>query len=159
MLDSFANSNPVETFTLSFVLSVVVVSIAFVVCKSRWGTLENLIRWYLLLAGGVLIVAILVCSVNAVPLVPGFYLCLRGHAPGLTLLAAHTLILILYIDNRHSQKISLSVRTNLLARAFILLVAFLYVLPEYHLLFPAIAAITIPLVLVIRKDSQLNNAK
>ena len=159
MLDTFANGNPVETFILSFALSIVVVSIAYVVCKSRWGTLENLIIWYLILAGGVLLVAMLVCSSTAVPLVPGFYLCLRGYAPGLTLLAAHTLILLLYIDNRHSQKVSLSVRTNLLGSALILLTAFLYVLPEYYLLFPAIAAITTPLWLVVSKDSQLNNKK
>lgn len=78
MLDTLADSNPVETFALSFVLSIVVVSIVIVVCKGRWGTLENLIIWYLLLAGGMLIVATIVCSRNAVPLVPGFYLCLRG---------------------------------------------------------------------------------
>ena len=70
-------------------------------------------------------------------------------------MAAHTLVLLVFIDHKDSVKISLSARANTLGRILILGAAFLYILPEYPIfLFIAIAIVTIPLLTIIHKYGQ-----
>ena len=147
------NFSSTTLLLLSVIISVGIGLIAIFVIRSKRGTLENLIYWYLILAGGVLILAALTCQ-GTVPLVPRFYLCIKTSAPGLTLLAAHIFILILYIDHRDSEKLSLSGKASLAARGLILLTAYLFILPEQHLVFPAIAGITLPLMITVNKYSK-----
>ena len=154
MLDMFININYAVQVVLSLTVSFVIGLIANKVIMRKPVKLKHLLNWYVTLAvvigTGVLFMCMLTYQGEL-----DFFLCIRKYAPWLTLLAVHTLILILYIDHKDSQKVKLSARANLLARALILLAAFFFILAEYPLfLFPAIAVITVPLLTIIHKCDQ-----
>ena len=155
MLDIFANINYAVQVVLSLMVSSVIGLIANKVIMRKPVKLHHLLNWYVILAviigAGVLSMCVLTYQGEF-----DFFLCIRKYAPWLTLLAVHTLILILYIDHKDSQKVKLSAKANMLARALILLAAYLFILAENPLfLFPAIAVITEPLRTIIKKYDQL----
>ena len=154
MLDMSTNINYAVMIVPSLIASFVIGLIANRVIMRKPVKLKHLLNWYVTLAAiigiGVLLMCILTYQREF-----DFFLCIRKFAPWLTLLAVHTLLLILYIDHKDSQKVELSARANMLARLLILFAAFLFILAEYPLfLFPAIAAITVPLLTIIHKCDQ-----
>ncbi len=139
---------------ISIVVSIVLMLIAIWVFRSEIGTPERLLIWYSILASLILLIVAVMCMVTE-PMEPVFYSCIKKIAHGWTLLAAHALVLFLYLDNKDRDNIPLSVRANTLGRLLILGAALLFVLSEYHwIVLPAIAVVTMPLMTTIYKCDQ-----
>ena len=138
---------------ISIVVSLVLALIAIWVFWKK-GSPEGLLIWYSILAWLILLIVAVMCLVTE-PMEPAFYSCVKKIAHGWTFLAAHALVLFLYLDNKDRDNIPLSVRANTLGRMLILGAALLLILSEYHwIVFPAIAVVTLSLMTVIYKCEQ-----
>ena len=142
---------------LSIVISIFVTPIAIVVSRSKYGKFERLLVWYAILGAIALLSPFIVCGIQE-PGNTSFLMCTKGIAPWLTLLAAHSAILLLLTSHRGNEEITLPFWAELLGSLLILAAAFIFLLPEYELLaLPAIAVVTVPLMTIIHKYSQQDN--
>lgn len=158
MTDILANNNSTETILLSLLVSVVIALIAFGVFRSRLGTMDNLLLWYVILAGIMLVSVYFKCVLTAQPPYDDIRPCFRSIAPWLTLLAAHVLILLVVVEHGGSQKIQFPARANLLGGILIWAAAIFFVVAEHPLfVFLSIAIGTVPMLVIIKKPAQLKD--
>ena len=131
----------------SIVASFVVGVIIYKIIMSKPITLEHILYWYGIVAGIMVLGTFILCAIED-SRIPGFYLCARKLSPWLTFIAAHTLMLLVFIDR---DKRPLSVWASLLSTVLVLGAAMFYLLPEDIFLSPAIALLTVPLMAIIEK--------
>lgn len=142
---------------LSAIISVGIGIVAYKVFMSKIGTPERLLIWYAVLAGAVLSWKVVVCSIQE-PSDNDFQMCSSGIAPWFTLIAAHTLIFLLFINHKDNKKPTLPMWADLLGSFLIFVAAYFYFLPAHILvLSPAIALITVPLMTIICEHDQERN--
>ena len=150
---SITNISSEALLLVSGILSLGIGTISYKVFKRNWATQECLLVWYTVLAGVALLTTFVVCGTRE----PGdadFSACVVGIAPWFLLLAAHALMLVVFIDRNKR-----SLLANLLSAALVFAAAYIHLFENFELIVvPAIAIVTVPLMTVIHKcDQEMNS--
>ena len=134
---------------LSAILSIGLGFIAYKISNRKWAKQEHLLVWYTVIAGIALLTAFVVCGTGETG-DTDFLACAGEIAPWFLLIAAHALMLALFIDRNKR-----SLLASLLSTALVLAAVYISLLEEFELLvLPTIAIVTIPLITILYKCDQ-----
>ena len=115
-----------------------------------------LLLWYAALAL-IIALAIAILCMSMEQRAPDFYGCVGRIVPWWTLLAAHSLVLLLHIEHG-CKKPALSAWADILGQLLLMGAALLYLLSVYHwLILPAVVFVSIPLLIVTHTTNESAN--
>ena len=133
------------------IVSIMIGAITFGVSRTRFATPEYLTLWYAIVAGIILLAVLFSCAPKDSQ-GSAYLLCFKNAAPWFVLLAAHALLLSVYLDK---DKRLASILAKLIRASLVLLAAYLYVFLEpVELILLALVTMTVPLFLIVTKGDQ-----